>query len=541
MPPSFSPPSLVATDAYHHSRAASQNEAAAKFAKGQLLDALNGSSDVQRILLKAAAGAGKSFLLRGLVRDSIAQPQCLRVAVTAFQNRQLWPLAASLGNELGKSSVYLWASKRVFPDVPDWVKTSATVVDSVKAIPQDVPVVLTTTHMFGMTRQHVRNHFASAFHGDHRFDVLFVDEAWQLPHHLFDKIAYIAPIHVGVGDVGQLPPLEIAENPWRGDPGFNPYRAWPTAYEGDATKTWATELPAVWRPTGEQLGLWRAFYPEWDALNCVAAPGDRAIGVGNLSGLAKSVWESVATGVPTLLEVGGLPDAEAADVDLPLIEFIEGLLDELFTAGFTLSALDYNDDGTPSGKTNVDQPGSDPTNPLIAILATRNQAVDDAGYAVARLSDKHRLTESDIVVSTVDSWQGQTNGITIAIHPLTGASELDEFNSAFGRLAVACTRATHGLLMVSRPGLDRLLQQAAARPGTPFGEPGNRHLPRQTHQRILASFARGTVTISPTQQERIDTCHVSTTSSVKSPTRTPSLRRTCSAKQTRLRTVARSD
>mgnify|MGYP000459838033 CR=1 FL=1 len=139
----FLPPSYVATEAYHHSRAASQNEAAAKFAKGQLLDALNGSSDVERILLKAAAGAGKSFLLRGLVRDAIAQPQCLRVAVTAFQNRQLWPLAASLGKELGKDHVYLWASKRVFPDVPDWVKASATVVDSVTAVAHDAPVVLT--------------------------------------------------------------------------------------------------------------------------------------------------------------------------------------------------------------------------------------------------------------------------------------------------------------------------------------------------------------------------------------------------------------
>lgn len=493
----FTPPSLVADDAYHHSRAASQNEAAAKFAKGQLLDALNGSSDVQRILLKAAAGAGKSFLLRGLVRDAIAQPQCLRVAVTAFQNRQLWPLAASLGNDVGKDNVYLWASKRVFNDVPDWVKAAATVVDSVKAIPQDVPVILTTTHMFGMTRQHVRNHFGTAFHGDHRFDVLFVDEAWQLPHHLFDKITYIAPIHVGVGDVGQLPPLEIAENPWRGDPGFNPYRAWPTAYEGDDTKTWATELPAVWRPTGEQLGLWRAFYPEWESLNCVAAPGDRSIGLGNISGTAKAVWGSVATGIPTLLEVDGLPAAEAADVDLPLVEFVESLLDELFTAGFTLTEEKYNDDGTPSGKTNVGRPGSDPDNPLVAVLATRNQAVDDAADAVARLSAKHSLSQSDIIASTVDSWQGQTNGITIAIHPLTGAFELDEFNSAFGRLAVTCTRATHGLLMVSRPGLDKLLQEAPARPGTPFGEPGNRHLPRQTHQRILASFARGTVTVSP--------------------------------------------
>ena len=36
---------------------------------------------------------------------------------------------------------------------------------------------------------------------------------------------------------------------------------------------------------------------------------------------------------------------------------------------------------------------------------------------------------------------------------------------------------------------------ASEDPGTPFGEPGNRHLPRQTHQRILATFARGTLTV----------------------------------------------
>ena len=63
--------------------------------------------------------------------------------------------------------------------------------------------------------------------------------------------------------------------------------------------------------------------------------------------------------------------------------------------------------------------------------------------------------------------------ITVAIHPLSGASALDEFNSAFGRLAVTCTRATHGLLLLSRAGLDDLLAEAPARPGTPLGEPGN--------------------------------------------------------------------
>jgi len=495
----FTPPVTPVAGAHHHAAAAGQNEATAARARRELVDAIRGTSDTERILLKAAAGAGKSFLLRGLVQEAITQSNCLRVAVTAFQNRQLWSLAASLGEVIGKDRVFMWSSKERFNDVPGPVRSSATVVDSVAAIPQDAPVVLATSHMLGMTRRLVQNHLTPAFHGEHRFDVLFVDEAWQLPHHLFDKITYVAPIHVGVGDVGQLPPLEIGSNPWRGDPGFNPYRAWPTAFDGDDTKTWAAELPAVWRPTGEQLGLWRAFYPEWESLDCVAAPGDRAIELGDLTGTAKAVWESVASGVPTLIEVDGLPDAEAADVDLPLVCFVESLVDDLFTAGFTLVGQKYDEHGEPLGQVADEDLGTAPDYPLVAVLATRNQTVDDAEDAAARLREKHGLSAAEINASTVDSWQGQTNGITVAIHPLTGATELDEFNSAFGRLAVTCTRATHGLLLVSRPGLDELLQQAPARPGTPFGEPGNRHLPRQTHQRILATFARATVTIPPAQ------------------------------------------
>ena len=138
--------------------------------------------------------------------------------------------------------------------------------------------------------------------------------------------------------------------------------------------------------------------------------------------------------------------------------------------------------------------------PLIAILATRNQAVDDAADVVEYLQAKHSLSDTDIVASTVDSWQGQTNAITVAIHPLSSATQLDDFNSAFGRLAVTCTRATHGLLMLTRPGLDQLLDETPARPGTPFGEPGNRHLPRQNHQRILAAFARTTLNVKPNPQ-----------------------------------------
>ena len=213
------------------------------------------------------------------------------------------------------------------------------------------------------------------------------------------------------------------------------------------------------------------------------------------------------------------------------MQYVESLLDELFAAGFALEQATYADGtGTPTGETVTTAPGADSGDPLVAILATRNQAVDDATDVVERLRERHGLTETEILASTVDRWQGQTNGITIAVHPLTGAAKLDEFNSAFGRLAVACTRATHGLLMVTRPGLDQLLGEAPARPGTPFGEPGNRHLPRQTHQRILATFARGKVTRCVSRLNDL---------SVSSGSRIPPWPTTCSGRSTHSPIAAR--
>ena len=495
----FHLPVTATADGKFHADAAAGNTAAADAAIATLIDAPDGVAPVDRVLLKAAAGAGKSYALRRMVGEAIEDGRATRVALVAFTNKQVHPLAVSLGKELGKDKVCIFVKKGSATTLPDDVHQYATVAESTPEIPADARVVIATCHKLGAMGEfgRQRNSLGNARNGSTPYDVLFVDEAWQIPHHLFDKVRSIAPLWVGVGDVGQLPPLEIGSNPWRGDAKYNPYRAWPTEYDEDP-RTWARELPAVWRPSAGHLALWRAFYPEWSELNCVAAPGDRGIELGDgLSDVARAVWEQVGTGVPTLLEVDGLPLPEAADIDLPLLGLVEDLLDELFTAGFTLVGADLGD-GDPTGDTIRRSPQGEPDDPLIAVLATRNQAVDDAADAVARLANRHDLTEKDLLSSTVDSYQGQTNGLTVAVHPLTGAAELDEFNSAFGRLAVTCTRATHGLLMVTRPGLDTLLGEAPARAGTPYGEPGNRQLPRQTHQRILATFARGTLTVTPT-------------------------------------------
>lgn len=493
----FTSPEVFATSDVHHAAAAARNTTVAEEARAELDDMLSGTSPMERILLRAAAGAGKSYALKRLIAQADGHPFCARIAVVAFTNKQVYPLALALGGQLGRGRVCLLSAQDRFPDVPQEVHDAATVVTKASEMPDETKVVVATCSRLGAPGElgRLRNRFGNGHNGSTVFDVMFVDEAWQIPHHLFDKVARVAPKWVGVGDVGQLPPLEVGENPWRGDPGYNPFRAWPTDYEEDA-HTWVRELPAVWRPAAGHLGLWRAFYPEWESLDCVAADGDRGLDLGTLEGPVAEIWAQVGTGVPTLLEVDGLPEPESADVDLPLMEFVRDLLAELLAGGFSLLTARYDDAGIPTGEIDVAAAGDDHPDPLVAILATRNQAVDDAADVVGELREKFTLTDRELVSSTVDSYQGQTNGITVAVHPLNGAAELDTFNSAFGRLAVTCTRATHGLLIVARPGLDELLGEAPARPGTAFGEPGNRQLPRQTHQRILATFARARIDMS---------------------------------------------
>jgi hypothetical protein len=490
----FTQPYEDLSNVLHHADAAAGNIVATDKAIGILNDALARRSNYERILLKAAAGAGKSHALKRMVEHALDHEACKRVAVVAFANKQVFPLAEELGAKLGKQKVCLLVARDRYEDVPESTKAKATVVTSAKDIPPRTGVVVATSHRVGgFAMNDLRKHLSPAHNGEQLFDVLFVDEAWQLPLHRYRDVERLAPIAVGVGDVGQLPPLDPGQNPWRGDINYNPYRAWPTAYENDG-RTWSTALPAVWRPSAAQLPLWRAFYRDWESLHCVAAPGDREVVVRGLRGPSAQVWGQVASGRPALVEVAGLPDPEAPDIDQPLLEVVEGWLDQLLRRGFSLRSRRCDDKGKPKdwAEVSTSRPRGDR---LIAVLATRNQAVDDATEMVERLSSRHRLADGVIVASTVDSWQGQTNGITIAFHPLSGASQLDEFNSAFGRLAVTCTRATHGLLMVSRAGLSDLLKEAPARPGTPFGEPGTRQLPRQTHQRILDVFARTTLSV----------------------------------------------
>ena len=106
----FTPPATAPAVAQHHTVAAAGNAAITQQPIHALMATLSGNAEYERILLKAAAGAGKSFALQRMVETALTHDRCTRVGITAFANKQLYPPARQLGETLGRDRVCLHVS-----------------------------------------------------------------------------------------------------------------------------------------------------------------------------------------------------------------------------------------------------------------------------------------------------------------------------------------------------------------------------------------------------------------------------------------------
>ena len=90
--------------------------------------------------------SGRAITIRELLDMMIARA---RVAVTAFKNRQIYPLAARLGAEVGKEKVCLFVSARRLAEVPDSVAGAVSVATTTS-------VRLAAVSLFASGRGHER-------------------------------------------------------------------------------------------------------------------------------------------------------------------------------------------------------------------------------------------------------------------------------------------------------------------------------------------------------------------------------------------------
>lgn len=111
---SFHAPASPAEDALHHDQAAAGNLQAAQSAVRTLSDALSGAPDYNKLLLRAAAGAGKSYALVRMVKEALDHANCTRIAVTAFANKFALPegvlVASTVDSWQGRPIASPWPS-----------------------------------------------------------------------------------------------------------------------------------------------------------------------------------------------------------------------------------------------------------------------------------------------------------------------------------------------------------------------------------------------------------------------------------------------
>ena len=255
-------------------------------------------------------------------------------------------------------------------------------------------MVLGVSHKFrasGRGTAAAASDFGPGANGAAPFDVLFVDEAWQLPLHRFTGRRGLAPVASASGDVGQLPADRPQPEPLARRPGLQPLPRLAHGVRGRRedlrrrpARGVATDRASSCRCGGPSTATGTG----WTAW---PRPATGRIELPAMTGPAADVWTAVATGQPDPAR-GRRPrrTPEAPDIDQPLLDVVEELLAPLLERRLhdRRAALRRRRRARwTSERVHSAEPHGDP---LIVVLATRNQAVDDATAMVERLIEDAR-------------------------------------------------------------------------------------------------------------------------------------------------------
>ena len=286
------------------------------------------------------------------------------------------------------------------------------------------------------------------------FEIMLVDEAWQMSWADFMLCGQVASRFVLIGDPGQIPPIvSIPVQRWETSPRAPHQPAPELILADDALPTLTFELPACRRLPFDSVDLVRPFY-DFD-FAALAQPGERSIKVAKVN-----EHEHVADAALELLRDGSV-------------------------AGLTLRTPDEG----PPLELDLEMAVL-ATEVAVRALERRARVVDDASGAERRLRPEdiglaatHRVLNTAIYqalptelrgrigVDTAERWQGLERKLMIIVHPLSGVTAPSAFDLETGRLCVMTSRHRAGLVVVARDHIRRTLEthipaaeQAVGRP-----------------------------------------------------------------------------
>jgi hypothetical protein len=296
-----------------------------------------------------------------------------------------------------------------------------------------------------------------------------VDEAFQLSDYRFCQIANLAERVVLIGDPGQIAPVvTCAIERWRTDPA-GPHVACPDALHVRHPDVVTVGLPVSRRLVTDTVGLVQpAFYP-YLPFTALCAAGERRLGVdagGDETSAVDRAIDLAAEGA-SLIQVE-LPPETPGVVDEGVVDAIVSLVESLFARHATI------DEGNQQRVLTPDRAG---------IVCTH---VAQVGAVRERLPHQYGA----MLVETADRYQGLERDVMIAYHPLSGRMAADAFHLDAGRICVMTSRHRVVCYLVTRSGLNALLQQMPDEDRT-LGRVQDREFTAwQAHVSLLEALAR---------------------------------------------------
>jgi hypothetical protein len=264
-----------------------------------------------------------------------------------------------------------------------------------------------------------------------------VDEAYQMRSDALLKVAGLFERALFVGDPGQLDPFTVVgADQWAGL-SYDPSASAVVTLLAHNPELPQHRLPVSWRlPASAARLVSDAFYPytpfragtgHEDRRLSFAAAGDGSAHDRVLDLAAESGWG--------LLE---LPERRTVRTDPEAVAAVATLVRRLLDRG---------------GRTLSEKGTAALTADRIAVgTAHRDQAA-------AVRSALAGLGVAGVTVDTANRLQGQEYDVTVVLHPLSGRPDATAFHLETGRLCVLASRHRHACVVVSRAGVERLLDE----------------------------------------------------------------------------------
>jgi hypothetical protein len=400
------------------------------------------------IVVKAPPGSGKTYLLVQASKAAVERDRTLRIAIACQTNSQADDVCRRLA-AARIACVRLASSEGAVMEASSLVA----VIRSGRDLPDGGVIVVATSKKWSMGNAPTVP-----------FDVMLIDEAWQLGFGDFTALTKVTGRFVLVGDPGQIAPVMSIDTARWSELQAGPQMPTPEALLALHPGMARVELTHTRRLSHETAAVVRNFY-DFD-FKAVAQPGDRRVHA-RLGGSHRRLGEVLSETGLAMAELptpdGGPPEESDRQLAASVAEIVQALLE---------AGTEVTFDGETKRLEPVD----------IGIVATHRILNTELKLALAT-----GLREQ-VRVDTAERWQGLERRFMVAVHPLSGCVSPSEFDLGTGRLCVMASRHQCGLLVVTRDHVGQTLEQALLPATQPLGKPDVAGRGLASHRRFREYF-----------------------------------------------------